>query len=133
VHVCHTTKRPGLREGFRTRVPSLRPEAAAGYDTATMMRSLHRLIRGGLAVGLVIVLVGIAIHVAHHATDLGKSSPCPVLAAAQQLPWSPAEAPDVWIVLAVAAAPATVLAESCHPARPPRVDRGRAPPPLRVA
>jgi hypothetical protein len=93
-----------------------------------MVRSVHRLIRAGLAVGLVLVLVGIAVHVAHHATDLGKSSQCPVLAAAQQLPWSQAEAPDVWIALAVAVAPATVLAESCPPVRFPRVDRGRAPP-----
>jgi hypothetical protein len=93
-----------------------------------MVRSFHRVIRAALAVGLVLVLVGIAVHVAHHATDLGKSSQCPVLAAAQHLPWSPAETPDVWIALVIALALATALAEPGCPVLRPRIERGRGPP-----
>jgi hypothetical protein len=93
-----------------------------------MIWSVHRLIRAGLAVGLAVVFVGIAVHVAHHATDLGKSSQCPVLAAAQQLPWSPAETPELWIPLVVAVGLVTVPAEPRRLIRFPEIDRSRAPP-----
>jgi hypothetical protein len=110
----------------------LRPPGSSGRPRAglRLARPVRRLMRDAVTLGLVLVLVGIAVHVAHHASNLGQSSECPVLAAAQQCPWTPAETPDVWIALAVAVALAAVVAGPSRSARFPRVDRGRAPPAL---
>src|SRR5215471_15322463 len=97
------------------------------------LRRRRRTLTGGLLVYVVLLVAGTAVHGAHHGSRPGLASACPVLSAAEQLPWTPAEAPPVVVRLAgsTPAAPAPVVVR--QPGRPPSRERDRAPPRLRLA
>jgi len=69
-----------------------------------------------------------AIHTAHHVVAPGAKSDCPVLSAAQQLPWTTAEIPASWTRAIVVTTLVAVLALPRPPTLRARLRPGRSPP-----
>src|SRR5262249_50818590 len=88
----------------------------------------RRALPGRLPAALTPLLVGPTLHVAHHGMKPGQASACPVLSAAEQLPWTPAEPPQVIVRIVRTTPVAPEPTPVSQPARPPRHQRDRAPP-----
>src|SRR5262245_35465888 len=88
----------------------------------------RRTLAGWLLAYVTLVVVGTSLHVAHHGMKPGQAASCPVLSAAEQLPWTPAEPPQVLTRIVGSIPVAPEPAPVSLPARPPRHQRDRAPP-----
>jgi hypothetical protein len=94
---------------------------------AALLRRRRTLARW-LLVYVTLLVVGTTLHVAHHGLKPGQASACPVLSAAEQLPWTPAEPPQVIVRIVGSTPAAPEPAPASLPARAPRHERDRAPP-----
>ena len=105
--------------------------ARRGWLRALLRR--RRLLAVGLLAYVILLVGGTAAHEAHHGTKPGLAPVCPVLSAAEQLPWTPAERPQVVPRLAGWTPAAPTPAPVGQPGRPPGRERDRAPPLLAPA
>ena len=88
----------------------------------------RRTLAGWLLAYVTLLIVGTTLHVAHHGMKPGQASACPVLSAAEQLPWTPAEPPQVIVRIVRSTPVAPEPTPVSQPGRPPRHQRDRAPP-----
>jgi hypothetical protein len=109
--------------------PAAPPPAEPARAAATPALAGPRRARAALATALMLVVLGIVVHTAHHLVAPGQTSDCPVLAAAQHLPWTPAESPLSWAPVLAVAPLVAALARPRPSGRRARLRPGRAPPP----
>jgi hypothetical protein len=109
-------------------VIAARAFGSRGWLAALLRR--RRTLASWLLAYVTLLVVGTTLHVAHHGMRPGQAAACPVLSAAEQLPWTPAEPPQVIprIVGSTPVAPEPAVAGL--PGSPPRHERDRAPPAL---
>jgi hypothetical protein len=99
-----------------------------GWLAALLRR--RRILARGLVAYVTLLVAGTTLHVAHHGMKPGQASACPVLSAADQLPWTPAEPPQVITRIVGSTPVAPEPAAAGLPGLPPRHERDRAPPAL---
>jgi hypothetical protein len=97
-----------------------------GWLAALLRR--RRTFAGWLLAYVTLLVVGTTLHVAHHGMKPGQASACPVLSAAEQLPWTPAEPPQVITRIVGSTPTVPEPAPISQPGRLPRHERDRAPP-----
>src|SRR5262245_37183202 len=97
-----------------------------GWLAALLRR--RRILARGLLAYVTLLVLGTTLHVAHHGMKPGQASACPVLSAADQLPWTPAEPPQVLTRIVGSTPTAPEPAPASSAGRPPRHERDRAPP-----